>query len=115
MRKWRTALAAISFGLALAGSLVAYRLTGSAQGNTGDVWVDTVGQPSGPGAGSLAPTAAPTGTPGPSPGTTVPPATLAGTGGGPGNVAGSEGTTAPVAMILILAGGLLLARDAFRR
>jgi hypothetical protein len=253
MRKWRTALAAISFGLALAGSFVAYRLTGSAQGNAGDVWVDNVGQPSGPGheqdphlncadinlwgngladssgtfiisswaptgsgataygpapwtynqttggdqvlavipissllagsvangdipqaqqglhfklqfvqdpqkhktfwvnclspspsptetstasptatasstpsptptgspsatpTGSVAPTAAPTGTPAPSPSSAAPPATLAGTGGGPGNVAGSEGTAAPIAMILILAGGLLLARDAFRR
>ena len=49
MRKWRTALAAISFALALTGSFAAYRLTGSAQGNAGDVWVDNVGQPSGPG------------------------------------------------------------------
>ena len=40
---------------------------------------------------------------------------LAGTEGGPGNVAGSGGTTVPLAMILILLGGLLLARDAFRR
>jgi len=49
MWKWRTALAAISFVLAFAGSVAAYRLTGSAQGNAGDVWVDNVGQPSGPG------------------------------------------------------------------
>ena len=213
MRRWRTALAAISFVLAFAGSLTAYRLTGSAQGNAGDVWVDNVGQTSGPGheqdphlmcadinlwgngladgsgsfiidswsptgngapaygpapwtynlttggdqvlavipinsllAGSaangdipqtpqslhfklqfvadpqkhktfwvncLAPS--PTGSPSPGPSTPVPPATLAGTGGGPGNVAGSGGTTVPLAMILILLGGLLLARDAFRR
>lgn len=293
MRKWRTAFAAISFALALAGSFAAYRLTGSAQGNAGDVWVDNVGQPSGPGheqdphlmcadinlwgngladasgtfiidswsptgngapaygpapwaynmqtggdqvlavipinsllagsaangdipqaqqglhfklqfvedpqkhktfwvnclspspsptpsstpsstptatpsatptptptpsptatpssstsptptptpsastsptatasptptptptgrpsptpTGSVAPTATPTGSPAPGPSTAAPPATLAGTGGGPGNVAGSGGTTVPLAMVIILVGGLLLARDAFRR
>ena len=262
MRKWRTTLAAISFVLAFAGSVAAYRLTGSAQGNAGDVWVDNVEQPSGPGheqdphlvcadinlwgngladgsgsfiidswsptgngapaygpapwtynlttggdqvlavipinsllagsaangdipqasqglhfklqfvedpqkhktfwvnclapapsqtptpsptptpapspssptpsasptltptptgspsptpTGSVAPTASPPGSPSPGPSTPVPPATLAGTGGGPGNVAGSGGTTVPLAMILILLGGLLLARDAFRR
>ena len=262
MWKWRTALAAISFVLAFAGSVAAYRLTGSAQGNAGDVWVDNVGQPSGPGheqdphlmcadinlwgngladrsgsfiidswsptgngapaygpapwtynlttggdqvlavipinsllagsaangdipqasqglhfklqfvedpqkhktfwvnclapapsqtptpsptptpapspssptpsasptltptptgspsptpTGSVAPTVTPPGSPSPGPSTPVPPATLAGTGGGPGNVAGSGGTTVPLAMILILVGGLLLARDAFRR
>jgi len=243
MRRWRTALAAISFAVALATSFAAYRLTGSAQGNAGDVWVDNVGQPSGPGheqdphlmcadinlwgngladasgtsiidswaptgsgataygpppwtynpttggdqvlavipissllagsaangdiphetfwvnclsptqpptqsptptptpsastsptptasptftptptgspsptpTGSVAPTATPTGSPSPVPSTTVAPATLPGTGGGPGGDAGSGGNTAPLAMILILVGGLLLARDAFRR
>ena len=261
MRRWRTALAAISFALALAAGFAAYRLTGSAQGNAGDVWVDNVGQPSGPGheqdphlmcadinlwgngladasgtfiidswpptgngataygpaswtynqttggdqvmavipisslqvgsaangdipqaqqglhfklqfvqdpqkhktfwvnclspspsptptptlsptptptpsatptptqsptptptgspsptpTGSVAPTATPTGNPSPSPSTTMPPATLPGTGGGPGGAAGSAGTTVPLAMILIVAGGLLLARNAFRR
>lgn len=267
MRRWRTALAAISFALALAASFAAYRLTGSAQGNAGDVWVDNVGQPSGPGheqdphlmcadinlwgngladasgtfiidswpptgngataygpapwtynqttggdqvlavipisslqagsaangdipqaqqglhfklqlvqdpqkhktfwvsclspspsptptptptqsptptptpsastsptptasptftptptgspsptpTASVAPTATPTGSPSPGPSTTVPPATLPGTGGGPGGAAGSGGTTVPLAMILILAGGLLVARNAFRR
>ena len=261
MRKWRTALAAISFALALTGSFAAYRLTGSAQGNAGDVWVDNVGQPSGPGheqdphlmcadinlwgngladasgtsiidswapsgsgptaygpalwtynrttagdqvlavipissllagsvangdipqaqqglhfklqlvedpqkhktfwvnclsptppptqsptptptpsastsptptasptfiptptgspsptpTGSVAPTATPTGSPSPVPSTTVLPATLPGTGGGPGGDAGRGGNAVPLAMILILVGGLLLARDAFRR
>ena len=283
MRRWRTALAAISFALALAASFAAYRLTGSAQGNAGDVWVDNVGQPSGPGheqdphlmcadinlwgngladasgtfivdswpptgnnakaygpapwtynqttggdqvlavipissllagsaangdipqaqqglhfklqflqdpqkhktfwvncvspsptptptptptlsptptptpsatptptqsptptptpsastsptptasptvtptptgtpsptpTGSVAPTATPTGSPSPGPTTTVPPGTLPGTGGGPGGAAGSGGTSLPLGMILILAGGLLLARNAFRR
>jgi hypothetical protein len=73
------------------------------------------GSPSPTPTGSVAPTATPTGSPSPVP-ATVPPVTLAGTGGGPGGVAGSgEGTTVPLAMILILVGGLLLARDAFRR
>jgi hypothetical protein len=49
MRNWRAPLVALGFALALGASLAAYVLTGSAQGNAGDVWVDNVGQPAGPG------------------------------------------------------------------
>lgn len=73
------------------------------------------GSPSPTPTGSVAPTSTPTGSPTPGPSSAAPPATLAGTGGGPANVAGRGGSTVPLAMIIILVGGLLLARDAFRR
>ena len=170
MRKWRTALAAISFALALTGSFAAYQLIGSAQGNAGDVWVDNVG-PSGPGheqdphlmcadinlwgngladasGTSITDSWAPSGSGatayGPAPWTynqttggdqvlaAIPISSLLAGSAANGDIPqaqqdlhfklqvvedppGSGGTTVPLAMILILVGGLLLARDAFRR
>lgn len=50
MTKPRQAMIAISlFAVIGALYLVAHGLTGAAQGNSGDVWVDNVGQPAGPG------------------------------------------------------------------